>query len=189
MLINLGSVFNNRGSAPHGTSDNSSDRHRPYLVHASCDVYGVKCCCLDKNEAVLGAVHSSRPLRLPTTCHSFLTVMKSFIIPSLALIVAVVVIVEAASNHPKKNVLLHLIITDANNMLQKVRGKKKLCSVNVFGNILTFSSFQCSKEELNLEVVASSGKVILCLVSSQSFHAASCKLVQDVRQDPPDQFN
>lgn len=143
----------------------------------------------NKNEAVLGVAHSSHPLRLPTTCHSFLTVMKSFIIQSLALIGAMVVIMDAASVQPNKTVLLEFIYTDANNMLKTVRGKK-LCSAYVFGNILTFSSFQCSQEELkNLVVNPSGNSVFKCLVSFQSFHAASCRLVQDVRQDPADQFN
>lgn len=86
----------------------------------------------NKNEAVLGAAHSSRPLRLPTTCHSFLTVMKSFIIQSLVLIGAVVVIMDAASIKPKKSILLEIIFTEANNMSEKVRGKKTVLSMCVW---------------------------------------------------------
>lgn len=97
----------------------------------------------NKNEAVLGAAHSSHPLRLPTTCHSFLTVMKSFIIQSLALIGAVVVIVDAASRQPNKTVLLNFIFTDANNMSKTVRGQKTVLSMCVwkYTDILIFSVF------------------------------------------------
>lgn len=97
----------------------------------------------NKNEAALGAAHSSRPLRLPTTCHSFLTVMKSFIVQSLALIGAVVVIMDAASIQPKKSVLLELIYRDANNTLKKVRGKKTMLSMCVwkYTDVLIFSVF------------------------------------------------
>lgn len=91
---------------------------------SSSDVWRVRSCHPNKNEAILDAARSSSLLNLLTTCHSLLKVMKTFIVQSLALIGTVLFIMEAASKpHPNKTELRRIIIHDATEMSKNVRGK------------------------------------------------------------------